>query len=60
MVEDIRVVNFYKDIDGQRQWRFEIQLKRDGEWIPVSMIEREDIGNLTVLPGELEEGQDGC
>jgi len=60
MIEDIRVVNFYKDVDNRRLWRYEIQVKKDGEWTPVSMIEREDI-DTTILPGELEEeGEDGC
>jgi len=61
MIEDIRIVNFYKEYGDQRLWRHEIQVKKNGEWSPVDMIEREDIGDLTVLPGELEEeGEDGC
>ena len=64
MIDDVRIVNYYRDSveNGQpvRQWRHEIQIQRDGQWIPVPVVEREDVGNLTVLPGELEEDADGC
>ena len=64
MIDDIRIVNFYRDIseNGQlvRQWRHEIQIQKDGNWNAVPVIEREDTGDLTILPGELEEDSDGC
>jgi hypothetical protein len=58
MIEDIRVVNYYKDAGDQRLWRHEIQVKKNGEWVPVDVLVREDIGDLTVLPGELEEDKE--
>ena len=63
MIDNIRIVNFYRDVTENnqlvRQWRHEIQVQKDGQWIPVPVIEREDIGDLTILPGELEEDNDG-
>lgn len=58
MIEDIRIINFFKDINNERHWRHEIQVKRNGEWVPVEVLEREDTGDLTILPGELGE-EDG-
>lgn len=58
MIEDVRVINFYRYVDGERMWRHEIQVKKNGEWSPIEVLVREDIINPTILPGELEE-EDG-
>lgn len=47
--DDIRVVNFYKDVknadgDTVRVWRHELQVRHGfGEWKPIPVIEQEDI-----------------
>ena len=44
-ITNIRAINFYKFVDGEKVYRNEIQFRRLGslEWIPIEYIEREDI-----------------
>lgn len=44
-ITDIRAINFYKFVDGEKVYRYEIQFRRLGslEWTSIECIEREDI-----------------
>jgi hypothetical protein len=58
--DDIRVVNFYKDIknadrDTVRVWRYELQVRHGlGEWRPIPVIEREDVSDIPLPTSEVD------
>jgi len=58
--DDIRVVNFYKDVKDEkgnivRVWRYELQVRHGlGVWKPIPVIEQEDIGNITLPTSEID------